>query len=137
MHTKTILQSIAPSIKMIKGIGTDIIEISRIEANINKHGQKFLDKIFTTSEQVYCQGFKQSSRNFAGRFAAKEAIVKALGTGFIDGLNWLDIEVLNNEQGKPYLVLSDLLKDKYKNPNIHLSISHCHEYATAVAIWEN
>lgn len=119
---------------MIRGIGTDIIEVSRIETNIQKHGQKFLDKVYTKDEQAYCQSFRESARNFAGRFAAKEAVVKALGTGLV-GLNWLDIEILNNQQGKPYLVLSDTLKIHFGNPVIHLSISHCHEYATATAIW--
>lgn len=121
---------------MIHGIGTDIIEVSRIEANISKHGQKFLDKVYTKDEQTYCQSFRESARNFAGRFAAKEAVVKALGTGLSEGLNWLDIEILNDEQGKPYLVLSDAFKIRFNNPVIHLSISHCHEYATATAVWE-
>ncbi len=121
---------------MILGIGTDIIEISRIEANIQKHGQKFLDKVFTTHEQAYCKAFRLSSRNFAGRFAAKEAVVKALGTGLVEGLNWLDMEILNDIHGKPYLVFSDSIKTRFDNPVIHLSISHCHEYATATAIWE-
>lgn len=120
---------------MIRGIGTDIIEVSRIKADIQKHGQKFLDKVYTKEEQAYCLAFRESGRNFAGRFAAKEAVVKALGTGLV-GLNWLDIEILNDPQGKPYLVLSDILKSNFGNPVIHLSISHCHEYATATAIWE-
>lgn len=121
---------------MIHGIGTDIIEVSRIAANIQKHGQKFLDKVFTKEEQAYCLSFRESNRNFAGRFAAKEAIVKALGTGLSHGLNWLDIEILNNQQGKPYLLLSDTFKEHFNHPKIHISISHCHEYATATAIWE-
>lgn len=121
---------------MIHGIGTDIIEVSRIEANIRKHGQKFLDKIFTHAEQAYCKSFRKSGRNFAGKFAAKEAVVKALGTGLTQGLNWLDIEILNDRQGRPYVVLSDPFKELFQEPLIHLSISHCHEYATATAIWE-
>jgi len=122
---------------MIRGIGTDIIEVFRIEANINKHGQKFLDKVFTKDEQTYCKSFRLYSRNFAGRFAAKEAVVKALGTGLKEGLSWLDIEILNNKQGQPYLILSETFKTHFKNPRILLSISHCHEYATATAIWED
>lgn len=120
---------------MIYGIGTDIIEVSRIDANIIKHGQKFLDKVFTKEEQRYCKSFRQSSRNFAGRFAAKEAVVKSFGTGLTEGLNWLDIEILNDPQGKPFLVISDALKVRFDNPVVQLSISHCHEYATATAIW--
>lgn len=122
--------------KMIRGIGIDIIEVARIEANIHKYGQKFLDKVFTEEEQKYCQSFRQSSKNFAGRFAAKEAVVKALGTGLTGGLSWTDLAILNNEQGKPYLALTDTFKKHFKNPLIHISISHCQEYATATAIWE-
>lgn len=121
---------------MIKGIGTDIIEVSRIESIISKYGQKFLDKVFTPKEQAYCKGFRIFGRNFAGRFAAKEAIVKALGTGLSSGLSWLDIEIVNNEQGKPIVVLSESFFLHFNEPIIHLSISHCHEYATATAIWE-
>ncbi len=121
---------------MIRGIGTDIIEVSRIEANIQKHGQKFLEKVFTKNEQDYCKSFRQSSRNFAGRFAAKEAVAKALGSGLTQGLNWLDMEILNDSQGKPYLILSEPFNNRFENPLIHLSISHCHEYAVATAIWE-
>lgn len=120
---------------MIRGIGTDIIEVARIKANILKH-EKFLNKVFTQREQEYCQTFRESGRNFAGRFAAKEAVVKALGCGLTQGVTWLDIEILNDTQGKPYLVLSNNLKESYMNPLIHISISHCHEYATAIAVWE-
>lgn len=121
---------------MIKGIGTDIIEVSRIEDIINKYGQKFLDKVFTEKEQAYCNMHSKNARNYAGRFAAKEAVVKALGIGLSEGLSWLDIEIINNEQGKPILALSSSFKQHFKNPVIHLSISHCHAYATATAIWE-
>lgn len=121
---------------MIRGIGTDIIEVSRIEEIIQRHGQKFLDKVFTANEQAYCKSYRKFARNFAGRFAAKEAVVKALGTGLANGLDWQDIEVINDPQGKPYLVLSDNFKKHFENPTIHLSISHCKEYATATAIWE-
>lgn len=122
---------------MIKGLGTDIIEVSRVDDNISKHGQKFLDKVFTPSEQAYCRGFsRSSSRNYAGRFAAKEAIVKALGTGLAKGLEWLDIEILNDDQGKPYVNFSSKAKLLFQQPTVHVSISHCHEYATATAIWE-
>lgn len=121
---------------MIRGIGTDIIEVFRIEENIQKHGQKFLDKVYTKAEQEYCMSYRLSARNFAGRFAAKEAVIKALGSGLSHGLSWLDIEILNDSLGKPYLVLSENFKTHFENPLIHITISHCHEYATATAIWE-
>lgn len=121
---------------MILGIGTDIIEVKRIEASIERFGQRFLDRIFSIEEQAYCLRHKDASKHFAGRFAAKEAIVKALGTGFRDGIGWLDIKVINDPQGKPVAALSLQLKEQFDSPTIHLSISHGRDYATAFAIWE-
>lgn len=121
---------------MIHGIGTDIIEVKRIEESIERFGQRFLDRIFTLDEQAYCLHHRDSSRHFAGRFAAKEAIVKALGTGFRDGIGWLDIEIINDAHGKPVTHLSDKLKELFDSPIIHLSISHGRDYATAFAICE-
>lgn len=120
---------------MIKGIGNDIIEIERIAASIEKHGQHFLDRIFTLREQKYCLRHHESARHFAGRFAAKEAIVKAFGTGFREGISWLDLEIHNSPEGKPQVSLSALLQNKFDHPKIEISISHCRTYATAVAIW--
>jgi holo-[acyl-carrier protein] synthase len=117
------------------GVGTDIIEIGRIEKAIEKYRQRFLDRIFTEAEQRYCLKYKLSARHFAGRFAAKEAIVKALGTGFKDGISWLDIEITNDHTGKPTVKLSEQIQKSLNSPHILLSISHCHEYATACAIY--
>lgn len=121
---------------MVLGIGSDIIEVSRIEASINNHGQRFLDRIFTENEQAYCQKFRDSTRHFAGRFAAKEAIVKAFGTGISESISWLDIEISNDEHGKPQVALSPKAQNLFNDPQLHLTISHCKEYAVAVAIWE-
>lgn len=121
---------------MIHGIGTDIIEVKRIGESIERFGQRFLDRIFSFDEQAYCLHHRDASRHFAGRFAAKEAIVKALGTGFRDGIGWLDIEIVNNAQGKPVAHLSLRLQEQFNSPMIHLSISHGRDYATAFAIWE-
>lgn len=123
---------------MIHGIGTDIIEIKRIEQVIQRYGNRFLNRVFTPTEQTYCLRHKESARHFAGRFAAKEAIVKAMGVGFRDGVSWTDIEIINDHLGKPIVHLSGHLKqlaDDLKTPAmIHISISHCKEYATAFAI---
>lgn len=118
------------------GLGNDIIEISRIQQVIARFGNKFLDKVFTEWEQNYCHRHRDSARHFAGRFAAKEAIVKALGTGFRAGITWLDIEIKNNNDGKPIVILSQRLQEESGHPQILLSISHCREYATAVAIYQ-
>lgn len=118
----------------ILGIGNDIIEIDRIRESFESHGQRFLDRIFTPKEQKYCLSHQDSAPRFAGRFAAKEAIVKALGVGFGEHVTWLDIEILANGLGRPEATLSEKLKIKFNHPKVHLSISHCKLYVTAVAI---
>lgn len=120
---------------MIKGVGTDIISIKRIEGVIDRLGDRFLTQTFTEDERIYCNKHKESKRNYAGRFAAKEAIVKALGTGFTS-ITYQDIEILNTPEGKPYIQLSPKLSQALEGGHMHISISHCKEYATAVAIWE-
>jgi len=121
---------------MIKGIGNDIIEIPRMQRAIRRHQVRFLDRVFTLKEQQYCLGHEESARHFAGRFAAKEAIVKALGVGLKTGLSWLDFEILNDEHGKPFVKISPKAEKLFNHPVILLSISHCKEYATAVALWQ-
>lgn len=119
----------------ILGLGNDIIAINRIKSGIDRYGQRFLDKIYTHREQEYCLRNRESARHFAGRFAAKEAVVKALGVGFRNGLGWHDIEIVNDEMGKPIAIPSQKLNDLYDNPQFMISISHCKELASAVAIW--
>lgn len=119
---------------MIQGLGTDIIEIERIKANIDRYGLRFLDRIFTAKEQWYCLTKKESAVHFAGRFAAKEAVAKALGSGFSGGLSWLDIEIINDEKGKPVVHLSQKITANLAGLDVIISISHCRDYATATAI---
>lgn len=119
----------------ILGIGNDIIEVDRIKYNIERYQKRFLNRVFTPYEQEYCLKRKEPSLHFAGRFAAKEAVVKALGTGFSQGLTWIDIEIRNNEKGKPYVFLTPALTALFNSLNLLISISHCHDYATAFAIW--
>ncbi|MGL5961015.1 MAG: holo-ACP synthase [Cetobacterium sp.] len=111
------------------GIGNDIVEIERIEKAISKKG--FKDRVFTVKEieQIETKGGKAES--YAGRFSAKEAISKALGTG-VRGFNLVDIEILNNSLGKPEVTLLGELKKR--DIEVEVSISHCKTYATAVAI---
>lgn len=119
----------------ILGLGNDIIEVDRIRKSIDEHGRHFLDRLFSEKEQKYCLKYKDPVPRFAGRFAAKEAIVKALGVGFGKMASWHDIEILNEENGKPEIHFSDALNERFNTPQILLSISHCDEYANAVAIW--
>lgn len=120
----------------MKGLGNDIIAIKRIKEVMDKHGQRFLDRTYTLKEQEYCNKHKESLRNYAGRWAAKEAIAKAFGTGFGEESSLLDIEILNDSKGKPFAYLSTKLQKNFGEVSIHVSISHCKEYATAVAIIE-
>jgi holo-[acyl-carrier protein] synthase len=119
---------------VIKGIGTDIIEIERIRQSIARHKQCFLDKIYTQIEQEYCLRYKDPAPHFAVRFAAKEAAVKALGTGFRPGVSWLDIAIENQPQGQPQVSVSERLNLAYRYPSFLLSMSHCRAYATATVL---
>jgi len=111
---------------MVKGIGTDIIELERISSAFTEHGEAFLSRLFTPAERDYFSTFKDPIPHIAGRFAAKEAIAKALGTGFGKHLSWLDIEILPDASGKPIATLS--------GHTLLVSISHCKTHATATAL---
>lgn len=119
----------------MKGIGIDLVEIERIKRSLERHGNHFLNRLFTIKEQDYCLRFKDPSPHLAGRFAAKEAIVKALGVGFGPSVHWHDIEITDGEKGKPVVTFSDAVKNRFNQPNIMISISHSQEHATAVAVW--
>jgi holo-[acyl-carrier protein] synthase len=119
----------------IRGLGNDIIEVSRIRESVERHGHHFLSRLFSQKEQDYCYKFKDAIPHFAGRFAAKEAIAKALGTGFGKDLAWHDVEILSDDFGKPTVHFSSEAQKKFNQPNILVSISHCTHYANAVAVW--
>ena len=124
---------------MIKGIGNDIIEIDRIKDSIEELGDKFLDRIFTKEEIEYCESKNvQKYQSYSGRFAAKEAIFKALSTLIKDKykIKWTDFEIINDKKGKPNVQINTNILDKSLIKNIDISISHCKEYATAVCIIE-
>lgn len=125
---------------MIVGIGTDMIEISRIEQSIEQFGERFLDRIFTPGEISYCQQKKKhSAESFAARFAAKEAAAKALGTGISRGISWKEIEVQRQPGGPPTLRLSGRAReiaDRLGIARMSLSLTHSRELALAVAIAE-
>jgi len=122
---------------MILGVGTDIVEIRRIK-NAMERGNRFLEKIFTKGELEYLKSRNLRAEYVAGRFAAKEAVAKALGTGF-RGFDFTDIEIDRTTLGKPIVVLkgkAKLIAKKEGQYNIHLSISHGEDSAVAYAILE-
>ncbi len=123
---------------MIFGIGIDIIEVPRVE-KISKKNDKFVKKIFTQTEIDYCRKFRNGSQNFAGRFAVKEAFLKAMGTGWSNGLKFNEIETVNGSLGKPEIVLYGKTKEIFSERNLkfsHVSIAHLKDYATAVVVIE-
>jgi holo-[acyl-carrier protein] synthase len=125
---------------MIVGLGLDIAEIDRIEAAIVRHGAAFIERLFTPREAAYCESHRNRFERYAGRFAAKEAAMKALGTGWRMGVRWRDIEVIREPSGKPTLQLSGLtreLADKLGVKNIALTITHSGNLALAEVIFEN
>ncbi len=119
---------------MIKGVGTDIIEIQRIVKVLKKHGEAFLKKMLNTSEIEYCQRHQDAHPYIAARFAAKEAVVKALGIGFGEEAGFLDITIVHDELGKPIVVLSEKLREWVGDAQLHISLSHCKKYAVAFVV---
>ena len=121
----------------VVGLGTDIIECDRIAAMQEKHGDEFLRRVFTDREIAYCGDRKMSALHYAGRWAAKEAVLKVLGTGWAKGIQWTDVEVVNLASGAPLVVLSNRALEIANEQGINqvrVSISHCKAYATAFAI---
>jgi holo-[acyl-carrier protein] synthase len=108
---------------MIVGLGVDLTEVDRIEAAIERRGRPFLERLFTPAEIAYCETHRHRAERFAGRFAAKEAAMKALGTGWARGVRWVDIEIVREPGGKPTLKLSG-------------TITHTGNTALALVIFE-
>lgn len=125
---------------MIVGLGLDVAEIDRIEAAIKRHGASFIERIYTQAEAAYCQRYTSPFERYAGRFAAKEAAMKALGTGWSRGVRWRDIEVVREATGKPTLRLegaSRSIADGLGVKHIVLTITHSGNLAIAQVIFEN
>jgi holo-[acyl-carrier protein] synthase len=115
---------------MKRGVGIDIIEVRRIRELMEKYGDRFIQRILTENEIAYCRKFSKPDLHFAGRFASKEAYSKAIGTGVGKEFTWKDIEILNDERGKPYIV--HLVANSFATLSFEVSISHTEEYACAV-----
>ncbi len=118
----------------VLGIGIDIEEIARFETLTAEWGLRFEKKVYTDEEIRYCNGKTRPSQHFAARFAAKEAFSKAIGTGWTGAFRWTDVEVRNDEAGKPSFVLYNSLADRFRGLNIQLSLSHSGAYVAAMVI---
>ena len=124
---------------MIYGIGTDIIEVGRVQ-KVMERDIGFRDKIFTPEEIAYCETKKNRFQHYAARFSAKESFLKAIGTGWRFGIRFADIEVYHDELGKPYIRLSGKAKElttELSISKIHVSLSHLKEMATAIVVLES
>lgn len=121
-------------------MGVDLAEVDRIRAAIERYGETFLRRIYTEKEREYCEQFKNKYERYAGRFAAKEATMKALGTGWSRGVRWADLEVVREKGGKPSVLLhgeAGKIAEARGVKNIALSITHTAAQALAQVIFEN
>jgi len=117
--------------------GIDLVDCPRIEAMIERHGERFVQRIFTAAEQAYAEANKNEIEKLAGRFAAKEAILKLMGTGWRGKIAWTDIEIINNSSGQPEVTLDGEVKkiaDKLGIKHISVSITHTANFAIASAV---
>jgi len=124
---------------MILGLGIDIIEVERIRTSLEKFGDRFCERILLPGEMAYCKSHKRPAPFVAARFAAKEAISKAFGTGIGAQLGWQDMEIQRKDSGEPCVVLHGKGEELFKSrgaSRLHISISHTEQYAAVVAILE-
>jgi len=125
---------------MIVGTGVDIMETSRVEVALQKHGERFARRVCTSAEITYCKKFKNSAERFAARFAAKEAAFKALGTGWSQGVRWVDVEITHAESGKPELILRGQAEEIARRLGVirtAVSISHAGRFVVAQVLFES
>jgi holo-[acyl-carrier protein] synthase len=125
---------------LIIGLGVDIAEVPRIKAAIERRGQPFLRRVFTPNEIAYCERFKNKFERYAGRFAAKEATMKALGTGWRGGIRWVDLEVVRQQSGRPTMALAGeaaKIAAALGVRRISVSITHTASQALAQVIFED
>lgn len=121
----------------IFGIGIDVVEVERIGSSMAEFGERFATRIFTENERAYCNSQRRPEIHYAARFAAKEAIAKAFGTGIGKELGWLDMEIVRKESGEPALLLSGAGKafaEEHGIAEVKISLSHAHHYAAANAV---
>jgi holo-[acyl-carrier protein] synthase len=124
---------------MLLGLGNDIIEVARLEQELGHGPGSLRDELFTPSEIAYCEGMRHPARHFAARFAAKEALFKALGTGWRGGLAWREVEVRRTELGKPEIVLTGQTKElaeELRVTKVLVSLSHTKTLAAASVVLE-
>lgn len=118
----------------MESVGIDLVEVERIRRVVERRGDRFIKKVFTDQEWAYCRRKKNCCLSLAARFAAKEAVFKALGTGWGEGVKWRDVEVVNDGRGKPEIVLYGRAKELVGGRAVLVSLTHTREYAAAAAV---
>lgn len=122
---------------MIFGIGTDIVEVKRIKDAIDNYGKRFLNKIYTETEQQYSDSFNDKKYvHYAARFAAKESFSKAIGTGLTRGFKFTEVSIENLKSGEPKVILTGGMMEKYSDYNVRVSLSHTDNNAIAYIVME-
>jgi len=121
---------------VIEGVGVDVVEISRMGEIVERWGEHFLGKVFTESEIAYARARKNALHHYAARFAVKEAVAKAVATGWRSGFRWKDVEVENDVNGKPSVRLGGHLRKTLGGANVQVSISHSDTIVVGFAIVE-
>jgi len=121
---------------MITGLGVDILEIARFERSIERSGERLLDRVFTPAEIQYCRAKHHPPQHLAARFAAKEAVSKAMTTGWAGEFRWKDVEIKNDPAGQPIVTLHGRVRELLAGSRILLSISHSDTHVAAVAVIE-
>jgi len=121
----------------IFGVGIDLVDVARVRSALERYPEKFRNRIFTPAEARFCETLSDKYPAYAGRFAAKEAFSKALGTGLRGAIGWREIDVCDNEQRRPTIRVTGRAEKILAGRNVHVSISHLPDYATAIVIIED
>jgi len=122
---------------MIDAVGVDIADVKRVKNALERWGERFVTRTFSSREAEYCRRHRDEALRFAARFAAKEAFIKCIGSA--RGIHWNEIELLNDRSGKPHFHLSDSIRKKLEKKEIkkiHVSVTHTAEYAVALVVFE-
>jgi holo-[acyl-carrier protein] synthase len=121
----------------IYGIGIDLVSVARIRTALDRYPERFRNRVFTPAEVRFCETLGDKYPSYAGRFAAKEAFSKALGTGLRGAIGWTEIDVVDNERMRPTIRVSGRAEKILAGRKVHTSISHLPDYATAIVVIEN
>ncbi len=122
---------------MIQGIGVDVVDVQRMKAVMAEQGEAFVDRVFTNTEISYCRSKQYPEQHFAARFAAKEAVSKAMQIGWSGIFRWKDVEVVNQPSGAPKILLYNEAASSLKHSSVHLSLSHTENTVVALAVIES